>query len=287
MAPTPLVPSPGAGLSAGIREDDCNMRNTIIIAAACVVYTIAAVVFYAFLNRCRFLPKWYENSARRLHNKILLLLWLPAILIFWPIALALAISSKCGFDIVDKLTNLLRRVKRTGNAMGRHISGERREGMELERWEEIELEEGNSDVIRKNTTMGNFINPFDDRGRLSTRSSSGSSSSDQSPTDRRASPSATETTPIRWYERLPSPTEMARALDQAVSSSHGRPSSAERSRSESPYSDDGNARQPTAIPVESVNTAVSDPGRKSKMKRKLQTIPEQTDEVKEWETMII
>ncbi|KAK1671583.1 hypothetical protein BDP55DRAFT_752492 [Colletotrichum godetiae] len=288
MAPTPLVvPRPSASLSAGIREDDYNMRNTITIAAACVVYTIAAVVFYASLNRCRFLLKWYENSARRLHSNILLLLWLSATLTFWPIALALAISSKCGFDIVDKFTSLLQRVKRTGNAMCRHISGERREGMELERWKEIELEEGNSDVLRKNTTMGNFINPFDDRGRSSTRSSSGSSSSDQSPTDRRASPSAREITPIRWYERLPSPTEMARALDQVSPRSRGCPSSAGRSRSESPYSDDSDARQPTTILFESANTAVPNPGRKSKMKRMLQTIPEQTDEVKGWETMII
>ncbi|KXH26809.1 hypothetical protein CSAL01_00355 [Colletotrichum salicis] len=258
MAPTPLVvPSPGAGLSAGIREDDCNMRNTIIIGAACLVYTIAAVVFYAFLKRCRFLPKCHLN--------LLVLRFSPGHL----------------FQM------RLRRVKRTRNAMCRHINGERREGMELERWEEIELEEGNSDVLRKNTTMGNFINPFDDRGRSSTRSSSGTSSSDQSPTDRRASPSATETTPIRWYERLPSPTEMEGALGQAGPSSHSDPSSAKHSRSENPYSDDGDARQPTTIPVESVNTAVSDPGRNSNTKRMLQTIPEQTDEVKGWETIII
>ncbi|KAK1546483.1 hypothetical protein CPAR01_00450 [Colletotrichum paranaense] len=232
MAPT--TSAPVAGLSAGIRDDDCNFRNTIIIAAACVVYTISALVFYAFLNRCRFFPRWYESSDKRLQHKVLLLLWLPATLILWPLSLLLIISSKCGFDVGDRLANLYRRMKTNSRALSRHISGEPREGMELDRWEEIELEEENHNVLRKNTTMGVFINPFDERGRSSTRSSSGSNSRDPSPTDCRASPSATEISPVKWYERLPSPAGMKGALIQAGFSSNGGPSPADSTRSESP-----------------------------------------------------
>ncbi|KXH38536.1 hypothetical protein CSIM01_05661 [Colletotrichum simmondsii] len=285
MAPTPSAPV--AGLSAGIREDDRHFRNTILIAAACVVHTISALVSYAFLNRCRFFPEWYESSDKRLQHKVLLLLWIPATLILWPLSLLLFMSSKCGFDVVDKLANLYRRMKTTSRALSRHISGEPREGMELDRWEEIELEEVNSDVLRKNTTMGVFINPFDERGRSSTRSSSGSNSRDPSPTDCRTSPSATETSPVKWYERLPSPAKMGGTLNQAGSSSNVGPSSTDRTRSESPYSDDGDSRQLTATPAESVDTVSSGSSRKFKTTRKLQTIPEQTEKVGGWEIMVL
>ncbi|KAI3542893.1 hypothetical protein CABS01_07137 [Colletotrichum abscissum] len=284
---TPTTSAPVAGLSAGIQDDDCNFRNTIIIAAACVIYTISALVFYAFLNRCRFFPRWYESSDKRLQHKVLLLLWLPATLILWPLSLLLIISSKCGFDVGDRLAILYRRMKTNSRALSRHISGEPREGMELDRWEEIELEEENHNVLRKNTTMGVFINPFDERGRSSTRSSSGSNSRDSSPTDCRTSPSTTEISPVKWYERLPSPAGMKGALIQAGSSSNGGPSPADSTRSESPYPDDGDSRQLTTTPAESVDTVLSVPSRKFKTTRKLQTIPEQTAKVEGWELMAL
>ncbi|KAK1718163.1 hypothetical protein CaCOL14_010437 [Colletotrichum acutatum] len=285
MAPTP--PAPGVGLSAGIRDDDCNFRDTILIGAACVVYTISALVFYAFLNRCRFLPRWYESSPKKLQHKVLFLLWLPAALILWPLSLLLIISSKCGFDVVDKLINSLRHISAKSRTVSRHISGEPREGMELDRWETIELEECNSGVLRKNTTMGDFINPFDERDRSSTRRSSGSNSRDPSPTDRRTSPSATEIPSVKWYERLPSPAVMEGALNQAGPSSNGGPLSTERTGSESPYSDDGDAQQPTVIPVDSVETTVADSRGRATTTRKLEAIPEQTEKVEGWETMIL
>ncbi|UQC91495.1 uncharacterized protein CLUP02_17030 [Colletotrichum lupini] len=285
MAPT--TSAPVAGLSAGIQDDDCNFRNTIIIAAACVVYTISALVFYAFLNRCRFFPGWYGSSDKRLQHKVLLLLWLPATLILWPLSLLLIISSKCGFDVGDRLANLYRRMKTNSRALSRHISGEPREGMELDRWEEIELEEENHNVLRKNTTMGVFINPFDERGRSSTRSSSVSNSRDPSPKDRRTSSSATGISPVKWYERLASPANMGGTLNQAGSSSNVGPSSTDRTRSESPYTDDGDSRQPTTTPAESVDAMSSGSSRKPKTTRKLQIIPEQTEKVGGWEMMVL
>lgn len=252
-----------------------------------MIYTISALIFYAFLNRCRFFPGWYESSEKRLQHKVLLVLWLPATLVLWPLSLLLVIPSKCGFDIVDKVANIFRRIKTKSKAVSRHLSGEPRQGMELDRWEEIELEEGNSNVLRKNTTMRDFINPFDERGRSSTRSSSGSNNRDPSPTDRQTPPSATELSPVKWYETLPSPAEMEGAFDQAGPSSSGGPSSAESNSSESPYSDNVDARQPTTIPVGGVDAASSDSSRKSKTTRKLQTIPEQTERVGGWEIMVL
>ncbi|OHF00868.1 hypothetical protein CORC01_03696 [Colletotrichum orchidophilum] len=280
--------SPGAGLSASASTQNAhNYEKTVVcIVASCAFYAILGLTIYAFMNRFRLVPEWYKSSARNLQYKIMLILWFPAIMILWPLAIARMIPSKCDLKIMDKPASFFRDVKTKGRALCRRASGDPREGMELERWEEIELEEENARGLRNNATLGIFVNPFDDRGRSSTRRSSGSTSNEPSPTDCRAVPLTLELPPIRWYEKLPLPAELG-DLNQPGSSSNGGKSSAEGTRSCSPYSEDVNGPTSMAIPCESVEASAPHPLGKSKATQKLQTIPEQNEEVQGWEKMIL
>ncbi|KAK2017361.1 hypothetical protein LZ32DRAFT_24135 [Colletotrichum eremochloae] len=255
--------------------------NYIPILVVCG-YIIFGIFLYALWNRGRTLPAWYVDSARRRREKVLVVLWYTTAVALWPL-LMLGLMSVLLGAMCRKVRDRGRRLFRDG---GRR---RRRDAVDLERWSEVPLNRGSS---RAPATVVVFVDPFEDRGRLSSRARADGPevSEDRSPRDCGANRGSEQRLPPTvWCNRLPSPVEMQRATVQASlggssSSSSSSPSSSEGGRSpgsshpsgsgSGDVNSNGSAAPPASLPRGGDRIIDSNPIGKAEALQWLQTIPE-------------
>ncbi|KZL80638.1 hypothetical protein CI238_08336 [Colletotrichum incanum] len=287
FAPSPFPPEiadrtvPVIGANGTVHSSLEVDVDAVTVLCIDIDYAVFGVITYSLVNNFRLiaLPEWYNTSGRGLKEKVLVTLWFPAIFALWPVVLPPWLTARCGFRLCEKLRMLVKRVKIKGEGLCRDagLAGEHRDGVELERWLEISLDE--EQAAGSTTARTVFVDPFEERGRSHSRTCALEASESRSPKDRSANSSVLESEQLPvvvWYKKLLSPAELQDSTAKMPSSGNGSPSSS-GNRRRSPNSNDSNGNssvQSTSLPLLAEEVIDSDPSGKAKALQRLQTIPE-------------